>query len=34
MVHAPHSGTVVQVAHLARSNYGSRLVTARRVTNR
>jgi hypothetical protein len=32
MVHAPHSGSLVEVVHLARSSYGSRLVTARRVT--
>ena len=32
MVHAPNSGSVVEVVQLARSGYGSRLVTARRVT--
>ena len=32
MVHAPHSGTDVQVVKLARSNYGSRLVGVRRFT--
>ena len=32
MVHAPHSGTRVQVVRLGGSNYGSRLVTARRIT--
>ena len=32
MVHAPHSGSLVEVVRLARSGYGSRLVTARRVT--
>ena len=32
MVHAPHSGTRVQVVTLGGSNYGSRLVAARRVT--
>ena len=32
MVHAPNSGSVVEVVHLVRSGYGSRLVTARRVT--
>jgi cell wall-associated NlpC family hydrolase len=31
MVHAPHSGRVVEVVTLARSHYGSRLVGARRV---
>jgi peptidoglycan DL-endopeptidase CwlO len=30
MVHAPHSGTNVQIVTLARSNYGSRLVGVRR----
>jgi peptidoglycan DL-endopeptidase CwlO len=34
MVHAPHSGTRVQVVRLGGSHYGSRLVTARRVTRR
>jgi cell wall-associated NlpC family hydrolase len=34
MVHAPHSGTRVQVVSLGRSHYGSRLVTARRITRR
>ena len=32
MVHAPNSGSVVEVVQLRRSGYGSRLVTARRVT--
>ena len=32
MVHAPQSGRDVEVVRLARSNYGSRLVGARRVT--
>lgn len=32
MVHAPHSGTLVQVVQLDGSNYGSRIVTARRIT--
>jgi peptidoglycan DL-endopeptidase CwlO len=32
MVHAPHSGRVVEVVRLGRSHYGSRLVTARRMT--
>jgi peptidoglycan DL-endopeptidase CwlO len=32
MVHAPHSGTDVQVVTLGRSNYGSRLVGARRIS--
>lgn len=31
MVHAPHSGRRVEVVSLGRSNYGSRLVGARRV---
>jgi hypothetical protein len=31
MVHAPHSGRVVEVVRLGRSHYGSRLVLARRV---
>jgi cell wall-associated NlpC family hydrolase len=31
MVHAPHSGTDVQIVTLRRSNYGSRLVGARRI---
>jgi cell wall-associated NlpC family hydrolase len=31
MVHAPHSGKTVEVVGLASSNYGSRLVGARRV---
>jgi cell wall-associated NlpC family hydrolase len=34
MVHAPHSGTRVQVVRLGRSHYGSRLVTARRLGGR
>jgi len=32
MVHAPHSGTEVQVVGLASTNYGRRLVGVRRVT--
>src|SRR5262245_66505174 len=32
MVHAPHSGALVEVVRLAWSGYGSRIVTARRVT--
>lgn len=32
MVHAPHSGALVEVVRLGRSGYASRLVTARRVT--
>ena len=32
MVHAPYSGTKVQVVGLARTNYGRRLVGVRRVT--
>ncbi len=31
MVHAPHSGTRVQVVKLGRSSYGARLVAVRRV---
>jgi cell wall-associated NlpC family hydrolase len=31
MVHAPHSGTRVQVVRLGRSSYGARLVGVRRV---
>jgi cell wall-associated NlpC family hydrolase len=31
MVHAPHSGTRVQVVNLRRSSYGARLVGVRRV---
>jgi cell wall-associated NlpC family hydrolase len=34
MVHAPHSGRLVEVVRLGRSHYGSRLVTARRITRR
>jgi cell wall-associated NlpC family hydrolase len=34
MVHAPSSGRLVEIVHLARSHYGSRLVTARRITRR
>jgi cell wall-associated NlpC family hydrolase len=33
MVHAPHSGTLVQVVRLGRSGYGGRLVGARRVAH-
>jgi peptidoglycan DL-endopeptidase CwlO len=33
MVHAPHSGVPVQVVSLRRSNYGSRLVGARRIAS-
>lgn len=32
MVHAPHSGRTVEVVGLATTNYGSRLVGARRIT--
>jgi cell wall-associated NlpC family hydrolase len=32
MVHAPHSGRLVEVIRLGRSHYGSRLVGARRIT--
>jgi cell wall-associated NlpC family hydrolase len=31
MVHAPHSGSRVEVVTLGHSNYGSRLVGVRRV---
>ena len=34
MVHAPHSGALVEVVRLGRSGYGSRIVTARRITHR
>jgi cell wall-associated NlpC family hydrolase len=34
MVHAPNSGRVVEVVRLGGSHYGSRLVTARRITRR
>ena len=33
MVHAPHSGTRVHVVRLARSSYGARLVSVRRVSH-
>jgi cell wall-associated NlpC family hydrolase len=33
MVHAPHSGTRVQVVRLARSSYGTRLIGVRRVSH-
>jgi len=32
MVHAPHSGTRVQVVRLGRSNYGDAVISARRLT--
>ena len=32
MVHAPHSGTLVQVVKLGSSGYGSRIVSVRRIT--
>ena len=32
MVHAPHSGTTVQVVRLGRSHYGDAVVSARRLT--
>jgi cell wall-associated NlpC family hydrolase len=32
MVHAPSSGRLVEIVHLARSHYGSRIVTVRRIT--
>jgi cell wall-associated NlpC family hydrolase len=34
MVHAPQSGRLVEIVHLARSYYADRIVTARRVTSR
>jgi peptidoglycan DL-endopeptidase CwlO len=34
MVHAPNSGRVVEVVQLGGSHYGSRLVSARRITRR
>jgi cell wall-associated NlpC family hydrolase len=34
MVHAPHSGTVVQVVRLGSSAYGSRIVSIRRIRKR
>ena len=34
MVHAPHSGTVVQVVRLGRSSYGSRIIGIRRIRKR
>ena len=34
MVHAPHSGTVVQVVQLGSSSYGSRIVGIRRIRKR
>ncbi len=34
MVHAPNSGRLVEIVRLGRSHYGSRLVTARRITRR
>jgi cell wall-associated NlpC family hydrolase len=34
MVHAPHSGTRVQVVNLRRSEYGRRLVAVRRIARR
>jgi cell wall-associated NlpC family hydrolase len=33
MVHAPHSGTVVQVVSLGRSSYGGRIVGVRRIVH-
>ena len=32
MVHAPQSGRLVEIVRLGRSHYGSRLVTARRIS--
>jgi cell wall-associated NlpC family hydrolase len=34
MVHAPHTGSRVEVVRLGRSAYGSALISARRVTRR
>ena len=34
MVHAPHSGRLVEVVRLGRSGYGGRLVGARRIVRR
>jgi peptidoglycan DL-endopeptidase CwlO len=34
MVHAPHSGRLVEVVRLGHSGYGSRLVGARRIVRR
>jgi cell wall-associated NlpC family hydrolase len=34
MVHAPHSGALVEVVRLGRAGYGSRLVGARRIVRR
>jgi cell wall-associated NlpC family hydrolase len=34
MIHAPHSGALVEVVRLGRSGYGSRLVGARRIVRR
>jgi cell wall-associated NlpC family hydrolase len=34
MVHAPHSGALVEVVRLGRAGYGSRLVGARRIVHR
>jgi cell wall-associated NlpC family hydrolase len=34
MVHAPHSGSRVQVINLRRSSYGARLVGVRRIVLR
>jgi cell wall-associated NlpC family hydrolase len=34
MVHAPHSGTVVQVVRLGGSSYGSRIIGIRRIRKR
>jgi cell wall-associated NlpC family hydrolase len=34
MVHAPHSGTSVQVVNLSRSSYGARVVGVRRIVLR
>ena len=33
MVHAPHTGTRVQVVRLSRSGYGSALISARRLAH-
>jgi cell wall-associated NlpC family hydrolase len=34
MVHAPHSGALVEIVRLGRSNYGSRIVSVRRIARR
>jgi len=34
MVHAPHTGTNVQIVRLGRSHYGDAVISARRLTRR